>query len=168
MNQSEDPRRLLGVLTPDSVGPLAMSCLLAARGPNPAVRKQGAHAVNQFQRLVSSFRPDTPEGVFLGRLERVAYAAAATMIEADGEAENAIDQAQRDYENALLGASVKSQVYMGVVKWLVRVLLFMGASYFLAKLGVDLASSELDRAQQIRAQWLPYIAAFALPIFVGV
>lgn len=165
---SEQSRQLLGVLTPDSVGPLALSCLLAARGPNPVVRKQGAHAVNQFQRLVSSYPPNTPEGLFLGRLERVAYAAAATMIEADREAEESIEQAQHDYENALLGASVKSQVYLGIVKWLVRVLLFMGAGFFLARFGLDLAASELNGAERARSQWLPYVAAFAIPVLIGV
>jgi hypothetical protein len=165
---SDSDRELLGALTPDSVGPLALSCLLAARGPNPVVRKQGAHAVNQFQRLVSSYPPNTPEGLFLGRLERVAYAAAATMIEADREAEDTIAQAQHDYENALLGSSVKSQVYLGIVKWLVRVLLFMGAGFFLARLGLDLAASELSDTERVRAQWLPFVAAFAIPVLIGV
>ncbi len=161
-------RQLLGVLTPDSVGPLALSCLLAARGPTPVVRKQGAHAVNQFQRLVSSYPPNTPEGLFLGRLERVSYAAAATMIEADREAESGITRAQQDYENALLGVSIKSQVYLGIVKWLVRVLLFMGVGFFLTRFGLDLAASELSDAERVRAQWLPYVAAFAVPVFIGV
>lgn len=165
---SERSRELLGALTPDSVGPLALSCLLAARGPNPVVRKQGAHAVNQFQRLVSSYPPNTAEGLFLGRLERVAYAAAATMIEADREAEDGIAQAQHDYENALLGSSIKSQVYMGIVKWLVRVLLFMGAGFFLARFGLDLAASELNETERVRSQWLPYVAAFAIPVLIGV
>lgn len=160
--------RLLSAFTPDSVGPLALSCLLAARGPNPTVRKQGAHAVNQFQRLVSSFPPNSAESIFLGRLERVAYSAAATMIETDQETETTINQAQQDYENALLGASVKGQIYIGIVKWLVRVLLFMGASFFLARFGISLAASELTETQQVRAQWLPYVAAFAVPIFIGV
>lgn len=161
-------RQLLSAFTPDSVGPLALSCLLAARGPNPTVRKQGAHAVNQFQRLVSSFPPTSAESIFLGRLERVAYSAAATMIETDQETETALNQAQQDYENALLGASVKGQIYMGIVKWLVRVLLFMGASFFLARFGISLAATDLTETQQVRAQWLPYVAAFAVPIFIGV
>lgn len=161
-------RDMLNVLTPDSVGPLAMSCLLAAQGPSPVVRKQGAHAVNQFQQLVSAYPPNCPEGIFLGRLERVAYAAAATMIEADQEAKAAIDRAQQDYENALLGTSVKSQVNLGIARWLFTVIGFMGASFFLTKLGVELAATEMSDAQQIRAQWLPYVMATAIPVFIGV
>jgi hypothetical protein len=164
----KDPHKLLSVLTPDSVGPIAFSCLLAAQGPNPEVRRQGSHAVNQFQGLVSSFPPDSPAGIFLGRLERVAYAAAATMIEADQEAKAGIERAQQDYENALLGASVKSQVYIGVIKWLVRVLLLMGASFFIAKLGFNWAVINMNETDQSRTHWLPYALAFAVPIFIGV
>ena len=145
-----------------------MSCLLAAQGPSPVVRKQGAHAVNQFQQLVSSYPPASAEGIFLGRLERVAYAAAATMIEADQEAKAAIDRAQQDYENTLLGASVKSQINLGVMKWLITVIGFMGASYFLTKLGVDLAAADMSDTQKVRAQWLPYVMASAVPVFIGV
>jgi len=158
----------LSVLTPDSVGPIAMSCLLAAQGPNPVVRRQGAHAVNQFQGLVSSYAPDSAEGIFLGRLERVSYSAAATMIEADQEAKAAIDRAQQDYENALLGASVKSQLNIGILKWLARVLGFMGMSFFLTKWGIDVAATDMSDMQKIRAQWLPYVFMFAVPVFIGV
>jgi hypothetical protein len=168
LEKDKDPRQLLSILTPDSVGPLAMSCLLAAQGPNTEVRRQGSHAVNQFQELVSSFPPATPAGIFLGRLERVSYAAAATMIEADQEAKAAVERAQQDYENALLGASVKSQVYIGVIKWLVRVLLLMGVSFFIAKLGVNWTVIEMNETEQTRTYWLPYALAFAVPIFIGV
>jgi hypothetical protein len=167
-NPPADSHALLSVLTPDSVGPLALSCLLAAQGPNSEVRRQGAHAVDQFQGLVSSFDPATAEGIFLGRLERVAYAAAATMIEADQDARNSIEQAQLDYETALLGSSVKSQVYFGVVKWLVRVLLLMGVSFFIAKMGIDWAVIEMNDSQRSRSYWLPYALMFAVPIFIGV
>ena len=159
---------LLSVFTPDSVGPIAMSCLLAAQGPTAVVRRQGAHAVNQFQGLVSSYPPNSAEGIFLCLLERVAYSAAATMIEADQEAKAAIDRAQQDYENALLGASVKSQINIGILKWLVRVLGFMGMSFFLTRWGVDLAGTEMSDGQRIRAQWLPYVFMFAVPVFIGV
>ena len=142
--------------------------MLAAQGPNPEVRRQGSHAVEYFQSLVSSFAPDTPEGIFLGRLERVAYAAAATMIEADQEAKTTITQAQEDYENALLGSSVKSQVYLGVIKWVVQILLLMGVGFFLAKLGLSILNLEMTDAQQARAQWLPYALAFGVPIFLGI
>ena len=117
---------------------------------------------------MSSYPPASAEGIFLGRLERVAYAAAATMIEADQEARATIDRAQQDYETALLGASVKSQVYMGVAKWLVRVVLFMGVSFFLAKLGLDWLALSMDEEQRGKTQWLPYVLAFAVPVFIGV
>lgn len=159
---------MLGVLTPDSVGPLALSCLLASQGPNSEIRRQGSRAVSHFQELVSSYPPASPEGIFLGRLERVAYAAAATMIEADQAAKAAIERAQQDYENALLGAAVKSQVFLGVVKWVVKVLLLMGAGFFLALLGLDFLRLDMDESQRSRTFWLPYALAFAIPVFIGV
>ena len=165
---AREARDMLSVLTPDSVGPIALSCLLAAQGPNPEVRRQGSHAVNQFQNLVSAFPADTPQGIFLGRLERVAYAAAATIIEADEEAKATIERAQQDYENALLGTAVKSQVFVGLVKWLFRVILLMGAGLFLTKLGIDVFLINMDADQQTKTQWLPYVIAFAVPIFIGV
>lgn len=164
----EQAQKLLSVLTPDSVGPLAFSCLLAAQGPNPEVRRQGTHAVDRFHDLVASFPPDTAAGIFLGRLERVAYAAAATMIEADQETRNSIERAQEDYENALLGSSVKSQVYFGIIKWVVRVLLLMGVSFFLAKIGMNWAIIEMNESERSRTYWLPYALMFAVPIFIGV
>jgi len=164
----QDSKQMLSVLTPDSVGPLALSCLLAAQGPNPEVRRQGSHAVNQFQSLVSSFPPATPEGIFLGRLERVAYAAAATMIEADQEAKAAIERAEVDYENTLLGSAVKGQLFLGIVKWVVRVLLLLGAGFFITLLGLGFFSEDMSAVQRSKTQWLPYALAFAIPVLIGV
>ncbi len=157
-------RQLLSVLTPDSIGPLALSCLLAAQGPDEEVRRQGSQAVRRFQDLVASFSLQSLEGIFLGRMERVAYAAAATMIEADQEAQGAIERAQHDYKEALLGATVKSQVYIATIKWLVRLLLLMGASLFLARLGLDVLAQQTERPH---THWLPYALAFSIPVLIG-
>lgn len=157
-------RQLLSVLTPDSIGPLALSCLLATQGTSEEVQRQGGQAVSRFQELVGAFPPQSLEGIFLGRMERVAYAAAATMIEADQEAQAAIERAQNDYKEALLGATVKSQVYIATIKWLVRLLLLMGASLFLARLGLDVLAQQSERPH---AHWLPYALAFSVPVLIG-